>query len=129
MGSNSHIGRLSPQAAGRPRERLQRYLAARCANPKALARAAAISPKAAENALAGHWPNDLTLAAIVRAFGRDVWDAVLLPETEPILANLLQRERDLDEALEAARAQRRRIEGRHTHRREERVALAREGLK
>lgn len=112
MGTESYKSRGAPD---RPRERLKRFLRDQYSGAhaiKSLARDMGSTPKAAENALAGHWPNDLHLAAIVRRFGRDVWAAVFEPEIEPVLARLQQEERLLNEQLQAARARRRQIEGR-----------------
>lgn len=98
----------------RPRERLSRFLRDKYRGASAIKRLAVdmdATPKAAENALIGHWPGDLHFAAIVRRFGRDVLDAVFAPEIEPVLAKLKQQERDLEEALAAARTLRRQAEG------------------
>lgn len=111
MGTESHGTRRS----ARPRDRLSRFLRHQYSGAhavKALARDMGSTPKAAENALAGHWPSDLHLAAIVRRFGRDVWAAVFEPEIEPVLARLQEEERRLAEQLQAARARRRQVQGR-----------------
>lgn len=116
MGLDSHETRGRRRAqAERPRERLALFLRAQYRGAhaaKALARDIGARPKAAENAMAGHWPNDLHFAAIVRRFGRDVWQAVFEPEIAPVLARLKEEERRLDDELQAARARRRKIEGR-----------------
>jgi hypothetical protein len=104
MGLDSH----------RPRNRLAEYLSRQyrgAHRTKALAGDVGCTPKAAENILNGHWPNDLHFAAIVRRFGRDVLDAIFLPEIDPVLARLAVKEAELDRALQAARARRRQVEG------------------
>lgn len=109
MGTESH-----GWTPGRPRERLQHFLRHQYRGAhatKTLARDMGSTPKAAENALNGHWPSDLHMAAIVRRFGRDLWSAVFEPEIEPVLARLQEEERRLDEQLQAARARRRQVEG------------------
>jgi len=111
MGVDTHG---SHRRGERPRERLSRFLRSRYSGAhavKALAADMRATPKAAENALLGHWPGDLHFAAIVRRFGRDVLDAVFAPEIEPVLAKLQEEERTLEEALAQARARRRQIEG------------------
>lgn len=98
----------------RPRERLGRFLRDKFRGSGAVKRLAATieaTPKVAENAMLGHWPGDDTFAAIVRAFGRDVLDAVFAPEIEPVLAKLKEQERRLEEQLAEARARRRQAEG------------------
>lgn len=98
----------------RPRERLSRFLRDKYRGASAIKRLAVdmdATPKAAENALIGHWPGDLHFAAIVRRFGRDVLDAVFAPEIEPVLARLSAEERTLHEQLETVRALRRQISG------------------
>lgn len=109
MGAESH------GCPARPSERLGRYLRHQYRGAhqiKSLARDMGATPKAAENALKGHWPNDLHFAAIVRRFGRDLLDAVFAPEIEPVLAKLNEEERQLEEALEAVRKRRRQAAGR-----------------
>lgn len=97
----------------RPRARLRRFLERDYRGaPARLARDIGQSPKVAENLLNGHWPNDLTLSAIVRRFGRDVIDALFLAEVDETLARLSEEESRLERALEATRAARRQAEGR-----------------
>lgn len=106
MGPHSH--------GSRPRDRLRAFLADQYSGAhaaKCLARDLRCTPKAAENMLGGHWPGDLHLGAIVRRFGRDVWDVVFEPEIEPVLARLKEEERRIDRQLHAARARRRQVEG------------------
>lgn len=99
----------------RPRERLSRYLRQQYFGPRHVMRMAhdvGCSRKTAENVLDGaHWPGDLTFAAIVRRFGKDVLAAVFEPEIEPVLARLREEERQLDRELQAARARRLEAEG------------------
>ena len=98
----------------RPALRLARFLRGRYRRDhriKRLAEDLQATPKAAENILKGHWPSDLHMAAIVRRFGNDVWQAVFAPEIEPVLARLSQEERELEEALERVRAHRRQVGG------------------
>ena len=98
----------------RPALRLTRFLRGRYRRDhriKRLAEDLQATPKAAENILKGHWPSDLHMAAIVRRFGNDVWQAVFAPEIEPVLARLSQEERELEEALERVRAHRRQVGG------------------
>ena len=103
MGRSSHT---------RPRERLRAFLERDYrGRPGALAHEVDISPKAAENLLNGHWPGDVTLAAIIRRFGEDVWQIVFRPEIEPVIARLTEEERRLERALEEARSRRRQVEG------------------
>jgi hypothetical protein len=110
MGRDSHTS--IDGLAERPRDRLGRFLRRRYrGQTKALAHDMNSTVKAAENVMNGHWPNDLHLAAIYRRFGEDLLNAVLRPEIEPVLAELSQQERDLEEALELVRAHRRQAEG------------------
>ena len=111
MGLHSH----GTSYGERPRERLQRYLSRQYRGTfrtKALAEDIDATTKAAENILNGHWPNDRHLAAMVRRFGRDLLDAVFMPEIEPVLARLTEEERQLEEALEEVRQRRRQTAGR-----------------
>jgi hypothetical protein len=106
---------LHPHEIERPRERLKRFLRQQyrgAHQAKALAQDISCTPKAAENILDGHWPNDLHLGAIIRRFGRDVWAAVFEPEIEPVLARLTEEERQLEEALDEVRRRRRQAAGR-----------------
>lgn len=103
---------LFPHEIDRPRARLSRFLREHYSGAhavKRLARDLGASPKAAENMLCEHWPNDLHLAAIVRRFGKDIWSAVFEPEIAPVLARLEGEERRLDRQLQAIRAQRRQM--------------------
>lgn len=112
MGLDSHTSHRSPV---RPRDRLRGFLRDQYRgehSTKRLAGDIGCTAKTAENILTGHWPNDLHFAAIVRRFGRDVWDAVFLPEIAPVLARLTEEERRLDHELQVARARRRQAEGR-----------------
>ena len=111
MGSISHGRRIDDRGLDRPRTRLTRFLAARCPTPKALACKIKCSPKTAENILAEHWPNDLTLANIVRCFGRDVWDAVFLPDLDPVEARITANIQDLETQLADQRARLRAVAG------------------
>lgn len=107
---------MGPTSHGRPRERLRNFLEERYrGRPGALAHDVAISPKVAENLLAGHWPGDMTFAAILRCFGRDLVAAVFDPEIEPVLARLNEEERRLERALEEARQRRRQVGGNSLH--------------
>src|SRR5205085_6004129 len=69
------------------------------------------TPKAAENILNGHWPNDRHLAAIVSRFGRDVLDAVFGPEIDETVSRLTARARDLEQQLQEVRALQRQAKG------------------
>lgn len=112
MGSISHKSRR--RADERPRDRLGQFLRDRFKGYGAAHRLSAImqaTPKAAENAMSGHWPNDQHLAAIVRHFGKDVWDAVFAPEVDAQLAQLQQEERRLADKLAEVRRLRRQAEG------------------
>lgn len=107
MGENPH---------GRPRERLRRYLRDQYSGPRAVMRMThdvGCSRKTAENILDGeHWPNDLTFAAIVRRFGRDLLDALFNPEIEPVVARLEEEERHLARQLQAVRTKKKQATGR-----------------
>lgn len=108
------ISRMGFVPHDRLRERLGRFLADHYRGPLAVARLSndlACSRKTAENLLLAHWPNDLTFAAILRRFGKDVWSSVFAPEIEPVLAKLEAEERRLERELEAKRAQRRQVAG------------------
>lgn len=108
------MGDFPHASTDRPRDRLKHFLRRRYRGPgqaKALAADMSSTVKAAENVLEGHWPSELHLAAIVRRFGKDLWDAVFAPEIEPVLARLSQEERELEEALERVRAHRRQAGG------------------
>ena len=111
MDSFFHERRVDGCGSDRPRTRLARYLSARCPTPKALAREIECSPKMATNILAEHWPNDLTLANIVRRFGRDVMDAVFLPDLDPVEARLVANIQDLETKLADQRARLRAVAG------------------
>lgn len=108
----SFVGR---DAQGRPRERLRKYLRDHYTGPRHVMRMSydiGCSRKTAENILDGeHWPNDLTFAAIVRRFGRDLLDAIFNPEIDPVVARLEEEERQLDRQLQAIRAQKKQAAG------------------
>ena len=110
MGSFSH-GRGLDRGSDRPRSRLRRYLAARCATPKQLAREIQCSAKTAENILAEHWPSDLVLANIIRRFGRDVWEVVFLPDLDPVEAQVLAEIQVLERKLAEQKAHLRAVAG------------------
>jgi hypothetical protein len=76
-----------------------------------LARDIGVSDRTARNLFEDHWPNDETMAAIVRRFGNNVWRAVLAPEIAPVLAELTEREARLARELEATRSHLDAIEG------------------
>lgn len=109
----SFVGR---DAQGRPRERLRSYLRDHYAGPRHVMRMSheiGCSRKTAENILDGeHWPNDLTFAAIVRRFGRDLLEAIFNPEIDPVVARLEEEERQLDRQLQAIRAKKKQASGR-----------------
>lgn len=92
--------------------RLAQFLNSRFGDAKRLAQAIECDPRTARNLREGHWPNAVTMQAIVARFGDDVLQAVFAPEIEPVLARLTQEERDLEEKLEAIAARRRALEGR-----------------
>lgn len=99
----------------RPRQRLRSYLREQYRGPRSVMRMSydvGCSRKTAENILDGeHWPNDLTFAAIVRRFGRDLLDAIFNPEIDPVVARLEEEERQLDRQLQAIRAQKKQAAG------------------
>jgi hypothetical protein len=97
----------------RPRERLRAFLVARYGNrPTELARDLNFGVKRAENLLNGHWPaDDLTLAAIISRFGKDLWDAVFAPDVDQVLAQLKEQEARLEEELARTRERLRRAAG------------------
>lgn len=112
MGEISHKTRRLVEK--RPRDRLSAFLRARFKGYGATQRLAKImdaTPKAAENAMLGHWPCDLHFAAIVRHFGKDVWDAVFAPEVDAVLSQLQEEERRLAQQLAEIRARRRQAQG------------------
>lgn len=73
---------------------------------KQLARLLDSDVRTAENIRRGHWPQAKHFAAIVRAFGRDVIDAVFSPEIEAVEARLEAEERHARQVYLAARARR-----------------------
>jgi len=85
--------------------RLAAFVAGR-ATTKQLARLLDSDVRTAENIRRGHWPQAKHFAAIVRAFGRDVIDAVLNPEIEAVEARLEAEERHARQVYLAARARR-----------------------
>lgn len=98
----------------RPSERLALYLRGqyrRDHRTKRLAADIACTPKAAENILSGHWPNDMHLAAIVRRFGRDVLDAVFGHEIDETVARLTEEARILEQQLTEIRARASQVKG------------------
>lgn len=107
MGDNPH---------NRPRQRLRAYLRAHYDGPRSVMRMSydvGCSRKTAENILDGeHWPNDLTFAAIVRRFGKDLLEAIFNPEIDPVVARLEEEERQLDRQLQAIRAKKKQAAGR-----------------
>lgn len=100
MGTKSHH-------TTRPSDRLAIYLRSqyrRDHRTKRLAADISCTPKAAENILGGHWPNDTHFAAIVSRFGRDVLDAVFGPEIDETVSRLKAKARDLEQQLQEVRA-------------------------
>jgi hypothetical protein len=87
------------------RTRLAEFVATR-ATTKQLSAIIGGDLRSAENIRRGHWPRDTHLAAIVRAFGRDVLDAVFIPEIEAVEARLEAEERHARQVYLAARARR-----------------------
>ncbi len=85
--------------------RLAAFVAGK-ASAKQLARLLDSDVRTAENIRRGHWPQAKHFAAIVRAFGRDVIDAVLNPEIAAVEARLEAEERHARQAYLAARARR-----------------------
>lgn len=73
---------------------------------KQLARLLDSDVRTAENIRRGHWPQAKHFAAIVRAFGRDVIDAVFNPEIDAVEARLEAEERHARQVYLAARARR-----------------------
>ena len=73
---------------------------------KELARAIDSDVRTAENIRRGHWPQAKHWRGIVRAFGRDVLDAVFNPEIDAVEARLQEEERHAREVYLAARARR-----------------------
>ena len=96
------------------RARLSDYLGARYTRDRAKRLARDIGdcdPRTAENILNGHWPSAKHWKGIVRAFGRDVLDAVFAPEIEPVVARLEAEVSALEQQLEEKRAQARKAQG------------------
>lgn len=85
--------------------RLAAFVAGK-ATAKQLARLLDSDVRTAENIRRGHWPQAKHFAAIVRAFGRDVIDAVLTPEIDAVAARLEAEERHARQVYLAARARR-----------------------
>lgn len=85
--------------------RLAAFIAGRTTT-KQLARLLDSDVRTAENIRRGHWPQAKHFAAIVRAYGRDVVDAVLTPEIDAVEARLEAEERHARQAYLAARARR-----------------------
>lgn len=99
--------RDDPQVLSR---RLARFV--RDTPAKELADTIGCTIRTAENIRRGHWPIARHWLAIVRTFGRDVLDAVFLPEIDETLARLTAEEAQLDRQLAAVRARLREAEGR-----------------
>lgn len=98
----------------RPSERLALYLRGQYRRDHRIKRLASdidSTPKAAENILNGHWPNDMHLAAIVRRFGRDVLDAVFGHEIDATVARLTEEARALEQQLADIRARAHQVTG------------------
>lgn len=85
--------------------RLAAFVAGK-ATAKQLARLLESDVRTAENIRRGHWPQAKHFAAIVRAFGRDVIDAVFTPEIDDVEARLEAEERHARQVYLAARARR-----------------------
>lgn len=102
------------QSAHRPSQRLALYLRGqyrRDHRQKHLSSDIECTPKAAENILNGHWPNDRHFAAIVQRFGRDVLDAVFGPEIDETVSRLTAKARELEQQLQEVRALQRQASG------------------
>lgn len=102
------------QHAHRPSQRLALYLRGqyrRDHRHKHLSADIECTPKAAENILNGHWPNDRHFAAIVGRFGRDVLDAVFGPEIDETVSRLTAKARELEQQLQEVRALQRQATG------------------
>lgn len=98
----------------RPRDRLSAFLRQKYRGYGAvrdLANDMGSTVRTAENVMLGHWPSEPHLAAIIRRFGKDVWDAVFAPEVDVVLAQLQQEEARLGEQLAEVRRRRRQAEG------------------
>lgn len=98
----------------RPSERLALYLRQqyrRDHRHKRLAEDIECTPKAAENILSGHWPNDLHFGRIVARFGRDVLDAVFGQEIDATIARLTEEARELEQQLSQIHARARQAKG------------------
>ncbi len=85
--------------------RLASFVAGRTTT-KQLARLLDSDVRTAENIRRGCWPQARQLKAILRAFGRDVDDAVFNPEIDAVEARLAAEERHAREVYLAARARR-----------------------
>lgn len=112
-----------------PRQRLALYLAKRYPaqdghSAKRFASAIGATPKAAQNILAGHWPNSRHWARIAILFGRDVLDAVFGPDIDGTVARLRQEEVRLEQQLLETRARRLEVEGAHARAEERLEAIA-----
>lgn len=98
----------------RPAERLALYLRGqyrRDHRTKHLSNDIDCTPKAAENILGGHWPNDRHFAAIVRRFGHDVLEAVFGSEIDQTISRLTEEARQLEQQLDEIRARTRQAKG------------------
>jgi hypothetical protein len=85
--------------------RLSAFVAER-ATAKQLARLIGCDVRTAEGIRKGYWPQARHFSGIVRAFGRDVIDAVFAPEIDSVEARLEQEERQARQVYLAARARR-----------------------
>jgi len=97
-----------------PRDRLGTYLRRQFSDGfavKRLSRALRCTPKAAENILAGTWPNSRHFQRIVQIFGQDVLDAVFGPDIDATVARLKREEAELERLLAEKRARRLQAEG------------------
>jgi hypothetical protein len=95
-------------------DRLPAFLARRlphAGRDKHLAREIDVDPRTARNILAGHWPSREAWRGIVRAFGRDVLDAVFAPEIDEVLARQAAEIKALEEQLANRRARYRAVAG------------------
>jgi hypothetical protein len=84
---------------------------ARAGIEKRLGRDIQCDVRTAKNLLAGHWPSARHLRAIVKRFGRDVWDVVFEPDVDPTIAKLKQEVRELEEKLAQANARYQQVSG------------------
>lgn len=94
-------------------KRLTRFLERQYPGDRAclLARDIDCDVRTAKNILARHWPSARHMRAILHRFGKDLIDAVFMPEIEPVAARIALEVRELEEALEHKRARQRQVEG------------------